>query len=52
MREERLKREEILDVLRAELARLLCADDVSEEEKLIRIERAERILQGGEVLDG
>jgi hypothetical protein len=43
------KKEELLEILRAEVARLLCADDVSEEEKLSRIKLAQAIIESGEV---
>jgi hypothetical protein len=33
--EGKLSKEELLEMLRAEVARLLCADDVSEDEKLL-----------------
>jgi hypothetical protein len=36
-------------VLRAEVARLLCADDVSKEGKLSRIELAQAIIESREV---
>ena len=36
MQDEKQKKEELLEMLRAEVARLLCADDVSEEELLVR----------------
>lgn len=39
------KKEELLEVLRAAVARLLCSDDVSEEEKLSRIKRAQEIVE-------
>ncbi|MFO0415958.1 MAG: hypothetical protein ACK5Y6_01600 [Pseudomonadota bacterium] len=47
--ENQQKKEELLEILRAEVARLLCADDVSEEEKLCRIKLAQAIIEGGEV---
>jgi len=47
MQDEKQKKEELLEVLRAEVARLLCADDVSEEEKLSRIKLAH--IESGEV---
>jgi hypothetical protein len=43
------KKEDLLERLRAEVARLLCADDVSEEEKLSRIKLAQAIIESGEV---
>lgn len=47
--DERQKKEELLEVLRAELVRLLCADDVSEQEKLSRIQLAQAIIETEEV---
>jgi hypothetical protein len=47
--EEHIK-DELLEVLRNEIANLLVADDVSEEEKLSRLELARQILNG-EILD-
>lgn len=41
---------DLLEVLREEIAKLLVADDVSEEEKLSRLELARQILNG-EILD-
>jgi hypothetical protein len=49
MQDEKQKKEELLEMLRAEVARLLCADDVSEEEKLSRIKLAQAIIENGEV---
>jgi hypothetical protein len=49
MQDEKRKREELFEVLRAEVARLLCADDVSEEEKLSRIQLAQAIIEGEEI---
>jgi hypothetical protein len=49
MQDEKQKKEELLEILRVEVARLLCADDVTEEEKLSRIRLAQAILEGGEV---
>ena len=49
MQDEMRKQEEMLEMLRAEIARLLCADDVSEEEKLSRIKLAQAIIESGEV---
>ncbi len=40
------ERKELIDILCAEVARLLCADDVSEEEKLKRINLAQAIIDG------
>lgn len=47
MQDEKQKKEELLEVLRAEVARLLCADDMSEEDKLSRIQRAQEIIENG-----
>jgi len=44
MQDEKQKREELLEMLRAEVAKLLCADDVSDEEKLSRIRLAQEII--------
>ena len=49
MQDDEQKKEELLDILRAEVARLLCADDVSEEEKLSRIRLAQTIIETGKV---
>jgi hypothetical protein len=49
MQNEKQKKEELIEMLRVEVARLLCADDVSEEEKLSRIKLAQTIIEGGEV---
>jgi len=49
MQDEKQKKEELLEVLRAEVARLLCTDDVSEEVKLSRIKLAQAIIESGEV---
>jgi hypothetical protein len=49
MQDEQQKKEELIEMLRAEVARLLCADDVSEEEKLSRIKLAQAIIESGEV---
>ena len=47
MSDEKQRKEELLEMLRAEVAKLLCADDVSEEEKLARIRRAQDIMENG-----
>lgn len=47
--EAKRSKEELIEMLRAEVARLLCADDVSEEEKLSRIKLAQAIIESGEV---
>lgn len=49
MQDEKQEREELLEMLRAEVAKLLCADDVSEEEKLTRIKLAQAIIESGQV---
>lgn len=49
MQDERPKIEDFLEQLRAEVARLLCADDVSEDEKLARIRLAQAIIESEEV---
>jgi hypothetical protein len=48
MQNEEHTKEALLEVLREEIAKLLVADDVSEEEKLSRFNRAIEILEGGE----
>ena len=48
MQDEKQKKEELLEVLRTEVAGLLCADDVSEAEKLSRIKLAQEIIDNGE----
>lgn len=42
--------EELLEELRAEVARLLLADEISEEEKLSRIKRAQEIFETKEFI--
>ena len=49
MENETADKEILLQALREVLARLLCSDDVSEEEKLARIKRAQEIFETGEV---
>jgi len=49
MRDEKQKKEELLEMLRAEVATLLCADDVSEEVKVSRIKLVQAIIESGEV---
>jgi hypothetical protein len=49
MQDEKQKKAELLEMLRKEIARLLCSDDVSEEEKLSRIELPQTIIKRGEV---
>jgi hypothetical protein len=49
MQDEKWRREELLELLRAEVARLLCADDVSEDEKVSRIKLVQAIIESGEV---
>lgn len=49
MHDEKKQREELIEMLCVEVAKLLCADDVSEEEKLSRIKLAEAILERGEM---
>jgi hypothetical protein len=49
MHDEKKQKEELIEMLCVEVARLLCADDVSEEEKLSRIKLAEAILERGEM---
>lgn len=41
-------KEKLLRMLKAELDNLLCADGVSEEEKLVRIKQAQEIIESGE----
>lgn len=45
MQDDKLKKEALLEMLRAEIAKLLCADDVSEEDKLSRIKLAQAIIE-------
>ena len=47
MHDEQQKKEELLELLRAEIAALLCADDVSEEEKVFRMRLAQTIIEQG-----
>jgi hypothetical protein len=49
MQDEKQKKEGLLAMLRAEVASLLCADDVSEEEKVSCSKLAEAIIESGEV---
>jgi hypothetical protein len=49
MEDDKQKKEKLLEILRTEVARLLSADDVSEEEKLSRIKLAQEIIENGEV---
>lgn len=49
MQDEQQKREELLGILREEVVRLLSSDDVSEEEKVTRMKRAQNIIESGEV---
>ena len=49
MQDEKQKKEELLEMLRAEVATLLCADDVSDEEKLSRIKLAQAIIESEKV---
>ena len=54
-KEEQIKAQ-LLEILREEIAKLLVADDVSEEEKLSRLELARQIFNGGnldsDILEG
>lgn len=47
MHDEQRKKEELLELLQAEIAALLCADDVGEEEKVSRIRLAQTIIEHG-----
>ena len=49
MQDEKWRREELLELLRVEVARLLCADDVSEGVKVSRIKLVQAIIESGEV---
>ncbi len=49
MENERADKERLLEALREEVERLLCADDISEEEKLDRIKCAQEIIEHGAV---
>ena len=44
MRKDQQEKEDPRDELIAELAKLLCSDDISEEQKLSRIKAAQQIL--------
>jgi len=48
MQHEEKTKAALLELLREEIAKLLMADDVSEEQKLARFERATAILEGGD----
>ena len=41
-------KKQLLEMLREEVARLLCSDDVCEEEKVARIKRAQEIFERGD----
>ncbi|MEY4668934.1 MAG: hypothetical protein RL518_1633 [Pseudomonadota bacterium] len=47
--EEQRAKEELLKLLQAEIAALLCADHVREDEKLSRMKLAQAIIEKGEV---
>jgi hypothetical protein len=47
MENDTVNKERLLEALREEVATLLCADDISEEEKLARIKRAQEIIEQG-----
>lgn len=49
MEDERAEREKLLQALQEDVATLLCADEVSEEEKLARIKLAQEIIENGKV---
>ena len=49
MQDETQKKEELLEMRRAEVAMLLCAEDVSEEEKGSRIQLAQAIIESEKV---
>jgi hypothetical protein len=50
MQDEEQKEEEgLLEILRAEVARLLCTDDVGEEERLSRLGLTHEIIENGDV---
>ena len=49
MQDEKQNRDELIEVLRTEIAALLCADDVSEEAKLARLKLAHHIIENGKV---
>jgi hypothetical protein len=48
---QKQKKYELIEVLRTEVAMLLCADDVSEEAKLARVKLAHHIIENGKVPD-
>jgi hypothetical protein len=49
MQDEKQNRDELIEVLRTEIAALLCADNVSEEAKLARVKLAHYIIENGKV---
>jgi hypothetical protein len=51
MQNEEQTKAALLEILREEIAKLLVADDVSEEEKLSRLELARQIMDGEVLVD-
>lgn len=49
MEEEELTKWDLIELLRIELAKLLFTSEVSEEEKLNRLQRAQEIFQKGDI---
>lgn len=49
VQDERAEREKLLQALQEDVARLMCSDEVSEEEKLARIKLAQEIIENRKV---
>lgn len=47
MIDDNTMKQELLELLRNEMANLLCADAITEEEKLARIKLAQAIIENG-----
>ena len=47
MTDDNTIKQELLELLRNEIANLLCADEITEEEKLARIKLAQTIIENG-----
>jgi hypothetical protein len=47
MHDEQRTKEDLLEILKQEITALLCADDVSEEEKAARLKLVQAIMEHG-----
>lgn len=47
MTDDNTIKQELLELLRNEIANLLCAEEITEEEKLARIKLAQAIIENG-----